>query len=208
MEELPVADDVLEVLNKAQGKEPALGGVLLRDAATIVAALALWGGADAWAGATGLGLAMVTAVGASMVAGWSIASLLHEWGHYTGAKVAGAVAPRVQVSGMSFFRYNFDLENNSLGQFTAMSLGGNLAHWATFAAAFVLLPMSTPAQATFVGTAFAFAVFASVIEFPIIARTASRRVRPLEAFAHIDKAFITKHYVIGGVGGLLFLAFA
>jgi len=39
-------------------------------------------------------------------------------------------------------------------------------------------------------------------------KTASGRVRPIEAFAHLDRAFLRRHYVIGGIGGLLFLAFA
>ena len=188
--------------------EPALGGQLTQDAALILAGLALFGGAEAWAAASGLALAQVVAVGNALVAGWVIASLLHEWGHYAGAKLARAAAPRVKPPGFSFFRYRFDLEKNSLGQFTAMSLGGNVAHWGVFAAAFLLLPMATLAQSGFVAATFAFAVFASVIEWPIIARTNWRGLQPIQAFGHIDRSFIRRHYVIGGVGGLLFLAFA
>ena len=205
-----MADEVLEVA-KDEGvgtTEPALGGMLIRDGAAVVGMLALWGGAEAWAATTGLALALVTAVGASLVAGWSIAGLAHEWGHYAGAKLARAAAPRVKLPGLSFFRYNFDLEKNSVRQFSAMSIGGNLAHWAAVVAAILLIPMTTLAQTTFVSSTVAFAVFASVIEFPIIARTASGRVRPVAAFAHLDQAFLRRHYVIGGIGGLLFLAFA
>ena len=188
--------------------EPALGGQLVKDAALILAGLALFGGAEAWAAASGLALAQVVAVGNALVAGWVIASLLHEWGHYAGAKLARAVAPRVKPPGFSFFRYNFDLNKNSLGQFTAMSLGGNVAHWGVFAAAFLLLPMATLAQSGFVAATFAFAVFASVIEWPIIARTRFGGLAPSKAFAHINQSFIRRHYVIGGIGGALFLAFA
>lgn len=203
-----MADDAFEGLNDAADREPAPGGMLLKDAATIVAALALFGGAETWAAASGLGLAHVTAVGAAMIAGWVIASLLHEWGHYAGAKLSGAIAPRVKLAGLAFFRFNFDLEKNSLRQFASMSAGGNVAHWSAFAAAFLLVPMNTLAQSVFVSSALAFAVFASVIEWPIIARTASGRVRPAQAFAHLDRAFLRRHYMIGGIGGLLFFAFA
>ena len=203
-----MAEEVLEVTKDAETSEPALGGMLIRDGAAVVGLLALWGGAEAWAANTPLVLALFTAVGASLVAGWSIGGLFHEWGHYAGARLARAAAPRIKVQGLSFFRYTFNLEKNSLRQFTAMGIGGNVAHWAAVAAAVMLVPMTTLGQATFVSSTVAFAVFASVIEWPIIARTASGRVRPIEAFAHLDRAFLRRHYVIGGIGGLLFLAFA
>ncbi len=192
----------------ADAAEPALGGQLTQDAALVLAGLALFGGAEAWAAASGLILAQVAAVGNALVAGWLITSVFHEWGHYAGAKLAGAVAPRVKPPGFSLFRYRFDLERNSLWQFTAMSLGGNVAHWGVFAAAFLLLPMATLAQSGFVAATFAFAVFASVIEWPIIARTNWGGLQPSKAFTHINRSFIRGRYVVGGVGGLVFLAFA
>ncbi|MXY04588.1 MAG: hypothetical protein F4171_14795 [Gammaproteobacteria bacterium] len=195
-------------LGAGDAAEPPLGGQLTQDAALILAGLALFGGAEAWAAASGLALAQVVAVGNALVAGWVITSVLHEWGHYTGAKLARAAAPRVKPPGFSFFRYRFDLERNTLGQFTAMSLGGNVAHWGVFAAAFLLLPMATLAQSGFVAATFAFAVFASVIEWPIIARTNWGGLLPSKAFGHINRSFIRRHYVIGGIGGALFLAFA
>ncbi len=201
-----MADDVLDFAKDANAKEPALGGMLIRDASMIVAALALFGGADAWVQGANFLLADFTAVAASLIAGWSITGLLHEWGHYAGAKLAGSIAPRVRLPGFSFFRYNFDLEKNSIGQFAAMSLGGNVAHWGVVAAALLLVPTTTTSQATFVGATVAFAVFASVIEWPIIIRTLGGRVHPAQAFAHLNQNFLRWHYVIGGLGGLLFLA--
>ncbi len=201
-----MADELFGDAGGGGAKEPALAGMALRDAVLVLAALGIWGGADAWAAASGLAVATVAAVGNGVVAGWVITSLLHEWGHYAGAKLSGAVAPRIQAQGLSFFRYRFDLENNSLGQFTAMSLGGNIAHWSAFLGLLVLLPLSTPGQAAFVGAALAFALFASVIEWPIIARVRQGQVQPAEAFAHIDAAFLRRNYLIGGAGGLLFFA--
>ena len=203
-----MADELFGDAADGDAQEPALAGMALRDAVLVLAALGLWGGADAWAAASGLGLATVAAVGNGGVAGWVITSLLHEWGHYAGAKLSGAAAPRIQAKGLSFFRYRFDLENNSLGQFTAMSLGGNIAHWSWFLGLLLLLPLSTAGQAAFVGTAFAFALFASFIEWPIIARVRQGQVPPTEAFTHIDAAFLRRNYLIGGAGGLLFFALA
>ena len=202
-----MADENVKESPKSEEKEPELLGMLLRDAAVVFAALALWGGADAWASTSGLALALVTSVGSALIAGWIIASLMHEWGHYLGAKLSGSKAPRIKAPGLLFFRYNFDLVNNSLGQFTSMSVAGSLAHWGVFAAALLLLPMATLAQTAFISSTFAFAIFASIVEWPIIARTSLRKIQPIQAFAHIDGTFLLRHQVYGGVAGLAFLGY-
>ena len=117
-----MADENVKESPKSEEKEPELLGMLLRDAAVVFAGLALWGGADAWATTSGLAVALVTSVGSALIAGWIIASLMHEWGHYLGAKLSRSKAPRIKAPGLLFFRYNFDLVNNSLGQFTSMSV--------------------------------------------------------------------------------------
>ena len=202
-----MADENVKESPKSEEKEPELLGMLLRDAAVVFAGLALWGGADAWATTSGLAVALVTSVGSALIAGWIIASLMHEWGHYLGAKLSRSKAPRIKAPGLLFFRYNFDLVNNSLGQFTSMSVAGSLAHWGVFAAALLLLPMATLAQTAFISSTFAFAIFASIVEWPIIARTSLRKIQPLQAFAHIDGTFLLRHQVYGGVAGLAFLGY-
>ena len=202
-----MADENVKESPKSEEKEPELLGMLLRDAAVVFAAFALWGGADAWATTSGLAVALVTSVGSALIAGWIIASLMHEWGHYLGAKLSGSKAPRIKAPGLLFFRYNFDLVNNSLGQFTSMSVAGSLAHWGVFAAALLLLPMATLAQTAFISSTFAFAIFASIVEWPIIARTSLRKIQPIQAFAHIDGTFLLRHQVYGGVAGLAFLGY-
>ena len=88
-----------------------------------------------------------------------------------------------------------------------MSVAGSLAHWGVFAAALLLLPMATLAQTAFISSTFAFAIFASIVEWPIIARTSLRKIQPLQAFAHIDGTFLLRHQVYGGVAGLAFLGY-
>lgn len=202
-----MADQVTQEAPTAQDREPALLGMLLRDATLMFAALAIWGGADAWAISSGLALALVTAVATALIAGWVIASLLHEWGHYLGAKLARSKAQRINMPGLLSLRYTFDLEKNSLGQFTAMGVAGNIAHWGVFVAALLLLPMSTLAQTAFVSATLAFAIFGSIVEWPIIARTLLRKVEPIQAFAHINGRFLLRHQVYGGVVGLAFLGY-
>ena len=191
----------------ARDQEPPLLGMLLRDATLVFAALAIWGGAEAWAISSGLALALVTAVATALIAGWVIASLLHEWGHYLGAKLARSEAPRINMPDILFFRYNFDLEKNSLAQFTSMSIAGNIAHWGVFVAALLMLPMSTLAQTAFISATLAFAIYGSIVEWPIIARTLLRKVEPIQAFTHINSRFLLRHQVYGGVVGLAFLGY-
>ena len=202
-----MADQSTNSETAREEKEPELLGMLLKDITVIFAALAIWGSADSWASNSGLSLALVTAVGTALIAGWLIASLLHEWGHYFGAKVANSRAPRMTFPGFLFVRYNFDLEQNSLAQFTSMSVAGSIAHWGVFVAALLLFPMTSLAQTAFVSATFAFAVFASIIEWPIIARTSLRRVKPTEAFKHIDGKLLFHHQLIGGAAGLVYLVY-
>ena len=202
-----MADETAHASPTDETKEPKLPGMLLRDATVVFAGLALWGGADTWAINSGLTLALVTAVGSALIAAWIIAGLLHEWGHYLGAKLAQSRAPRISMPGLLSFRYNFDLENNSLGQFTAMSVAGSLAHWGVFLAAVLLLPMATLAQTAFVSATLAFAIFASIVEWPIIARTLLGKVQPVQAFKHINARFLLRHQLYGGVAGLAFLGY-
>ena len=184
--------------------EPDLINMLMRDAAFAVGALAAFGGAESWAASSGLPLASVTSVAAAIIAGWLIAAFAHEWGHYLGAKLLRAEAPRVQVRGNLFARYNFDLAGNSLAAFIAMSIGGSVLHWGLFIAALLLLPMDTFAETALVASIFAFAMFASAIEWPIIARTALRRVVPKEAFNGLTLGVLRRYQAFGVLTGIGF----
>ena len=94
-----MADENVKESPKSEEKEPELLGMLLRDAAVVFAGLALWGGADAWATTSGLAVALVTSVGSALIAGWIIASLMHEWGHYLGAKLIRIESAQNQGAG-------------------------------------------------------------------------------------------------------------
>ena len=58
----------------------------------------------------------------------ALAFLSHEWGHFSGARLSGAVSP-VLKERKSFFMFNFKTAVNSRAQFLAMSLGGPVANW-------------------------------------------------------------------------------
>ena len=141
----------------------------IRHGAIVLAAITLWGAADAWASSTGWLLAQTVAMLNAVFAGAVIAYIAHEWGHFSGARISGAVSP-VLKEPVSFFMFNFKDELNTRGQFLSMSIGGPAANWSLFVLMFILLPINTWSQAMILATTFAIAVSVSVFEFPVINR--------------------------------------
>jgi hypothetical protein len=141
--------------------------VAIRHGGTLLAAFTLWGAADYWASGSGLLLAEVVALFNAVFAGTMIAYLVHEWGHFTGARLAGSFSP-VMKEPVSFFMFSFKEHRNSQGQFVAMSLGGPAANWLLVFVIFFGLPLETWSQCLILATVFAVAVSVSVFEFPII----------------------------------------
>lgn len=160
-------DDSPEARRKRDWRR--LKSVASRHGAIVLAAITLWGAADAWASDTGWLLAESVALLNALFAGTIIASILHEWGHFAGARLAGAVSP-VLKEPVSFFMFNFRYDLNTNGQFLAMSMGGPFANWMLALVLFLLLPLSTWPQALLFATTIAIAVSVSVFEFPIIKR--------------------------------------
>ena len=104
-----------------KGKDMArLKRVATRHGAALLAALTLWGAADYWASGSGLMLAEIVALFNAIFAGTAIAYLLHEWGHFTGARLSGSFSP-VMKEPRSFFMFTFKDKKNSHGQFIAMN---------------------------------------------------------------------------------------
>lgn len=158
------ATDVAERKARDQAR---LKKIALRHGTIVLAALTLWGVADAWALSSGWLLAETIAILNAIFAGTIVAYIAHEWGHFSGARVSGAVSP-VAKEPISFFMFNFKTELNTRMQFLWMSAGGPLANWTLFAMIFFLLPVDTWSQAMLLATTFAIAVSVSVFEFPII----------------------------------------
>ncbi len=140
-----------------------------RHGAAFLAAITLWGAADVWASTSGLMLAQLVALLNAIFAGVAMSYLAHEWGHFSGARLSGAVSP-VLKEPTSFFMFNFKQELNSRSQFLAMSAGGPAANWSLALLVLVMLPIDTPSQAMLLATVTGIAVSVSVFEFPIINR--------------------------------------
>ena len=52
--------------------------------------LSMWAAADTWQAVTGLALASLLSVLTAFLAGFVLGTLVHEWGHFLGARRAGA----------------------------------------------------------------------------------------------------------------------
>ncbi|MBL6689658.1 MAG: hypothetical protein ISP91_04635 [Pseudomonadales bacterium] len=157
--------------NEKRGKRDRkrLRSVAIRHGAYVLAAFTLWGAADAWASATGWFLAETIALMNAVFAGTAIAYICHEWGHFAGARLSGAVSP-VAKEPVSFFMFTFKDELNTRGQFISMSVGGPAANWTLVLLLYLMLPLDTWSQALFLATTFAIAISVSVFEFPVINR--------------------------------------
>jgi hypothetical protein len=117
--------------------------------------------------------------------------LLHEWGHFAGARLAGGHAPLKPVGGF-FPIFDFDYANNDARAFDWMSIGGNLGDISVVLLFFFALPMSSPGAAALVAGAFGFAVFATAIEFPVIQKARSG-MTGIEALSTIPKDFLRRY---------------
>ena len=133
-----------------------------------VGGLLVWGASGYWF-STSPGL-LITIL--SLAGGYVIGSMLggigHEWGHYTGARLSGSLAP-VSKERQGFFFFNFKMEENSRAQFLAMSVGGPTANWLMVLIALVALPTDNAfAFAALVATLTGIAINVCVFEFPVI----------------------------------------
>jgi hypothetical protein len=175
-----------------------------RDAGIALAALSLFGAADAWHAATGLGFAALLALVNGAVVGWVLGTLAHEWGHFAGARLSGGIAPTRAYRSL-FPIFDLDLDRSDPAAFRAMSVAGNVAHWGIVLALALLVPMDAAGRQALVCGAFAFAVAASTTEVPIIQR-AFAGTPPKQCFAGLTGAKLARDRRIGAAAGLaLFL---
>ena len=165
--------------------------IVLRDVAIVAAALSLFAAADSWRMLTGSGLAALLSVVDGLLVGAGVSALLHEWGHWIGARLGGAVAPLKPMKGFLPL-FDFDYARSSDEAFRAMSIGGNLGHAFVLAVFVLALPLGSPGQVALVAGSLGFAVFASSIEIPVILRS-RQGASSLEALGTIPRDFVKRH---------------
>ena len=180
--------------------EATLSLVVLRDVAIVAALLSLFAAAETWASVSGLGLASLLSIVDGLLVGAATAGVLHEWGHFAGARLAGGHAPLKPIGGF-FPIFDFDYANNDARAFDWMSIGGNAGDIGVVLLFFFALPQASPGMAALVAGAFGFAVFAAAIEFPVI-RKARGGMTGIQALSTIPRGFF-RRYTRWGMGAAL-----
>ena len=185
--------------------EPTLFSLLARDTAIALAALSLWAAADTWYLVSGLGFALAISVLDAIFVGYILGALFHEWGHYTGAKLSGASAPRVKPKGTSLFRFNFDMAANTQRQFHWMSFGGWVFHWGLLAILVLAMPFDSIGRIALVSSVFGFILYATFIETGILRQTLGGS-DPAETLSQLSAKTFRQAGIVGSVAGLFALA--
>ncbi len=142
---------------------PVLVALVLRDAALLAGALALWCADAALRAESGV-LPVVVAVATG--AGTALCGYLaHEWGHLLGALVGGA---RVHLppNAWTVFLFRFDADCNTRAQFLRMSVGGFAATAVVVALLVAVLPMEALSGRVALGLTALGVVATAVLELP------------------------------------------
>lgn len=149
-----------------------------------MAVTSMWGAADAWQEVSGLALAGLLSVATAFLAGFVLGTLVHEWGHLAGARVAGARYTIPAKPGL--FVFDFDFAQNSPRQFLTMSWGGQVGGALAVLLLWLAVPLDTAGRAMLVSAAAGAAVFAAGIEWPVMGRVRAGG-SPHEELAKIDR---------------------
>lgn len=174
--------------------------------AMVMGALTMWGAAETWAQSTGWALAQAVAIGNALVAGFIIPSTLHEWGHFTGARLSGSVSPVHDEAQNHFAMFEFKMDENDTKQFAWMSWGGILAPWVPVFIAAAVVPLSLTSGAVLFAALVSKAIATAAFEVPITLQ-ALRTGEPGKALTEsVVGGGLTRGRQIGQIAGIVCLA--
>ena len=191
-----MSDEVLEEtdLAKKENSENLIKLIVAHYVVGIVT-LAIWAATDSWYLLTDLVMAKILSVGAALVAGVVVSTLIHEWFHFIGAISAGASYSIPSKLGL--FVFDYDFEKNSLNQFFSMSVGGQIGGLLAVILLFIFLPMDNSGRIMLVSAAIGSAVFAGFIEWPVIMRARISR-EPQQELKKINQTTLCHRNTCGG----------
>ena len=132
------------------------------------------------------------------IAGAKVITDIHEWGHFTGARLSGAHSPIASLS--SFNVFNFNMIENSGKQFLWMSAGAHLFDIPATIILILLIPDQTPGQLAIQAGALLVSVTAFYTDHGVVLRLL-RGSSPVEAWQPY-KEFMKGHRIIGLILGL------
>ncbi len=150
---------------------------LIRDIIFLCALIVIWISIESWATSTGNLLPLCISALAGFIAGFLILGTIHEWGHFSGARMTSAFAP---ITGLNTtLMFNFDMLENSRTQFLAMSMGGNITAATALCLVLWQLPNNTPALLAFKVGAITVTFWGVLPDTPVI-------IRSLRGLSNVD----------------------
>lgn len=187
-----ISEDLARTFSKpvAEKDQARLGLVVLRDVAIAAALLSLFAAAEAWASVSGLAFAALLATIDGFLVGAATNALAHEWGHFAGARLGGGHAPLRPIGGFLPL-FDFDYQKNDERAFLWMGYGGNAAHVAVPLIYLFAVAGGGPGTDALVAGAFGFAVFSSIVEWPVI-RKSRAGMGSLASLGTIPKDFVSR----------------
>ncbi len=197
------APDTARASNKAtsrQSRSQRLAKLAGTHALVLLLALSAFAAADSWNTVTGLGLAHLLCFITAVLAGVTIATLVHEWFHYLGARFSGAVFDIPARQGL--FVYDWDFSSNSARQFLIMSIAGSVGGFVSVILLWNTVPADSWGRAALRGAAVASVIYAALIEWPVIQRV-RRGGDPLAELSKIDKPLLSRSFIVAGVSGMV-----
>ncbi len=170
-------------------------------------ALTLWGAADAWAAVSGLAIAHAASIANALIASTIVASIVHEWGHFAGARLSGAVSPALEKRANHFFMFDFPFDRNDGRQFVWMSWGGILAPWALVLLVLVSVPLDGLGRIVLLAGFVTRAVQVAIFEVPVVRRAMDGGDPRNELGRQIAAGFGRSRLVGNAAGVAAFLVF-
>ncbi|MEM8499832.1 MAG: hypothetical protein AAF542_17545 [Pseudomonadota bacterium] len=177
-------DDPLDFEAAAKSMDPQLQAALTQGRWHLLGLLGiviLFAAADSWSTLTDLAVAEGFAVLAAILAGVGLAHLMHEWGHFLGARWSGANAPLKAEPAL--LAYDFDFKSNTNDHFLAMSYGGTLGNFLAIALIWWTIPMDEPHRIALLASAIAATGFVAKLEWPVILHARENK-DPMAALIH------------------------
>ncbi len=143
--------------------------LLARDLLISAAMLSLWAGADAAYAVMDSSFVGLISVLDAFLAALAVGYIVHEWGHFAGARLSGGVAPANGWKDLQLFR--FDFEQSQPLHFVWMTIVGNLTPWLLTLVIAVSVPLDTPGRSFLFAVAFSGSVFVNITELPVLWKT-------------------------------------
>ncbi|GAB5450603.1 MAG: hypothetical protein Hals2KO_09310 [Halioglobus sp.] len=164
----------------------------------------LFAAADSWRMLSDLSLASLLAVVTGVLAGIVTANVLHEWGHYLGARRSGGAFEIPEKLGL--FVYDWDFKQNSVAQFLTMSRAGTIGGALALLLGWWLVPTDTLARAALLAGLLGSFAFAARIEWPVLRRVGEGG-DPLTELSKIDEGVLKNATLVATGVGLVALWF-